>query len=229
MRKWMMMALAVALAACSWLPGSAEAKSKGKKDPCRKADLKLALTGEGDTDGDGVSDCREARFLWTDSLNPDTDDDGLDDGDDFGKSCDPTDDDTDDDGIPDGEDPTPVVTQKMEALLDALTCTTVPVPTPTSVPTEVVPGSISALGTTAVVDADTHFKGVSCEGLAALLALAEGNLVVEVTILENVLGELNATSVKLKRGCRRPDHHHGGWWNHDDDDDDDDEDDEDDN
>lgn len=225
MRKWMMMVLAVVVAACLWLPGSAVAKSKGKKDPCLKADLKLALTGQGDADGDGVSDCREARFLRTDSENPDTDDDGLDDGEDFGKSCDPLDDDTDDDGIPDGEDETPVVTQKMEALLDALTCTTVPVPTPTSEPTEVIPGSISALGTTAVVDANTRFLGVSCEGLVALLALGEGNLVVEISILENVLGELNATSVKLEQGCRRRDHDHGGWWRHDDDDDDDDDDD----
>ena len=122
MQKWMMIVLAVVLGVCLWLPGSAEAKAK--KDLCRKADLKLALTGQGDSDGDGVSDCREARYLLTDVQNPDTDDDGLTDGEDFGKSCDPKDDDTDDDGVPDGVDPTPVVTQKMVALLDALTCPT---------------------------------------------------------------------------------------------------------
>jgi len=215
MRKWMTIALAVALGACLWLPGSAEAKSKGKKDACQKADQKLAQTGVGDADGDGVSDCREGRYLRTDPANPDTDDDGLDDGADFTKSCDPMDADTDDDGVPDGVDETPVVTQKMEALLDALTCPTAEVLDP---PTPAVPGSISALGTTAVVNMETRFKGKSCEDLAALFALGEGNLLVEIKILENVLGELNATSVKLERGCRRPGHFNHWWWNRDDDD-----------
>ena len=217
MQKWMMIVLSVVLGVCLWLPGSAEAK--GKKDSCRKADLKLALTGQGDSDGDGISDCREARYLQTDVQNPDTDDDGLNDGEDFGKACDPKDDDTDDDGVPDGVDPTPVVTQKMEALLDGLTCPTAEVLDP---PTPAVPGSISALGATVLLDTATRFKGTSCADLASLFALGEGNLLVEVKILENVLGELHATSVELKQGCRRPDHHHRGWWGHHDDDDDDD-------
>ena len=223
MRNWMTIALAVALSACLWLPGSAEAKSKGKKDACRKADLKLASTGVGDSDGDGVSDCRESRYLKTDTRNPDTDDDGLDDGDDFAKSCDPKDEDTDDDGVPDGDDETPVVTQKMEALLDAITCPVAEVLDP---PTPAVPGSISALGTTAVLNAETRFRGKTCEDLATLFAEGEGNLLVEIKILENALGELNATSVTLKRGCRRPDHSYHWWWDrHDDDDDDEDDDD----
>lgn len=223
MPKWMMIVLALLLGACLWSPDAAEAK--GKKDACRKSDAKLALTGQGDADGDGVSDCREARYLRTDAQNPDTDDDGLDDGDDFGKSCDPKDDDTDDDGVPDGDDETPVVTQELEALLDGLTCPVAEILEP---PTPAVAGSITALGTTAVLDAETRFKGQSCEDLAALFALGEGNLLVEVKILENVLGELNATSVKVQRGCRRPDHHHGWWDRHDDDDDDDDDDEDDD-
>jgi len=221
MRKWMTWLFALAIGACLGLAGTAEAK--GKKDVCRKADLRLALTGQGDADGDGVSDCREARYLKTDPENPDTDDDGLEDGDDFGKSCDPRDEDTDDDGLPDGEDPTPVVTQKLTALLDALTCPTAEVPETSPF----VPGSISGLGTTAILDADTRFFVKRCEDLAAVFAEGEGNLLVQVRIVENSLGELHATSVLPLRGCRRPDHLHGwGWgWGHGEDDDDEDDDD----
>lgn len=219
MRKWMMMVALMAIAACLGMADSAEAKgkSKSKGNVCQKADQALARTGVGDSDGDGLSDCREARVLSTDPQNPDTDDDGLDDGDDFGQSCNPKDEDTDDDGTPDGEDPTPVVTQELEALLDTLTCPVAEVLDP---PTPAVPGSLGALGTTLVLNADTRFKHISCEDLAAQLALGEGNLLVEVKVLENTLGELNAKSVELERGCRRPDHHHG-WWEHDGDDDDD--------
>ena len=172
----------------------------------------MAATGVGDSDGDGVSDCRETRVLSTDPQNPDTDDDGLDDGDDFGQSCNPKDDDTDDDGTPDGSDPTPVVTQKLVALLDTLTC---PVAAVVDPPAPAVPGSLGALGSTIVLTADTQFKGITCEDLAAKAALNEGNLLVEVRVLENALHELNATSVELERGCHRPDHHHdGGMWGH---------------
>ena len=226
MRNWMTIAVAVALSACLWIPGSAEAKSKGKKDPCSRADQRLLRTGVGDADADGVSDCRESQLLKTDPQNPDTDDDGLDDGDDFAKSCDPKDEDTDDDGVPDGDDETPVVTQKMVALLDALTCPTPEVPGTPKEPTPLpeIPGSISALGTTAAVGTDTSFGRLSCDNLVTLFELGEGNLLVEIKILENALGELNATSVTLVRGCRRPDHHHSWprWWDHDDDEDDDD-------
>jgi hypothetical protein len=217
MRKWMTIAIVLLIGSVLWLPGSAEARGKSKGDVCKKADQTLARTGVGDSDGDGLSDCRESRILSTDPQNPDTDDDGLDDGDDFGKSCNPTDDDTDDDGTTDGEDPTPVITQKLVALLDTLTC---PVDAVVDPPTPAVPGSIGALGTTIVLTPDTHFWGITCADLATQAALGEGNLLVEVRVLENTLHELNATSVALERGCRRPDHHHGGWWGHDENDDD---------
>lgn len=221
MRKWMLIAVAVALVAWLGMAGSAAAKGKGNKgDVCRKAEQALARTGVGDSDGDGISDCRETRVLSTDPRNPDTDDDGLDDGDDFGKACNPKDEDTDDDGVPDGDDPTPVVTQKLVALLDTLTC---PVAAVVDPPTPAVAGSIGALGTTAILTTDTQFRGKTCEELAAQLALNEGNLLVKVRILENTLGELNARSVTILQGCRRPDHHHG-WWPHEHDEDEDDDD-----
>jgi hypothetical protein len=76
-------------------------------------------------------------------------------------------------------------------------------------------GSISALGTTAVLDLDTEFDDASCAQISALLIAGFGPIVVEIEILETAMGELRATEVELKR----PDL--------DDDDDDDDDDDED--
>ncbi len=207
MKRWIVLVLICALGAFLSAPSPALAKSK--KDPCLKADAKLALSGQGDSDGDGLSDCREKRLL-TFMDDRDSDDDGLDDGEDFFKSCNPLDDDSDGDGIEDGDDHTPATEQEIEALLDAITCPQIVAPTPNA-PGSVVPGSISALGTTAVLDADTEFEDASCAQLAILLA-ADFRVVVEIEILENVLGELRATEVELER----PD------FDHDDDDDDDD-------
>ena len=204
MQRWIVLVLIGVLGAFVSAPSPAVAKAK--KDPCRKADEKMAQTGEGDTDGDGLSDCRE-KLLRTFMNDSDSDDDDLPDGPDFSKSCNPLDPDSDDDGIDDGHDASPAVVQEIEALLDAITCPQIVAP-----PGSDVPGSISALGTTAVLDRRTEFEDASCAELAALLTMG-GSPFVEIKILENALGELRAKEVELERF----------HFNGDDDDDDDDE------
>ncbi len=194
MRKWMSLVFAMLLAAYLYAPGQASAKAA--KDACAKADQKLSQSGVGDSDGDGVSDCRETRYLHTDPTNPDTDGDKLPDGEDFKTGCNPLNPDSDDDGIEDGDDASPAVVQKMQALLDALTC-----------PQLDVPGSISALGTTAVLDMTTEFEDSSCAQLATLLAAGSGNVMVKIEIIEDALGALTAKEVELEER-----HHHVGGY-----------------
>src|SRR5262249_48229056 len=55
-----------------------------------------------DTDGDGVLDGDEVHKYHTDPLNPDSDGDGLTDGDEIRLGTNPLNRDTDGDGIPDG-------------------------------------------------------------------------------------------------------------------------------
>jgi hypothetical protein len=204
----MTIVLAIVLGAFVWMPSQASAK--GKKYACLKADLKLAQTpGVGDSDGDGVSDCRESRYLHTFTNDADSDDDGLNDSVDFAKSCNPLDPDSDGDGIEDGNDSSPVVEQEMKAILDALSC-----PTVDDLGAMTAAGSISALGTTAGVDLDTRFKHTTCADLSTRL-LAGGIVVVEIEILEDALGALRATDVELKQPCRG----HGDYRHHDHDDD----------
>ena len=169
---------------------------------CDRADARLAKTGKGDRDGDGISNCRE-RLLRTAADDVDSDDDGLDDGDEMATGCDPLDPDSDDDGTGDGEDDTPAAPrQKIEALLDALAC-----------PTEGAAGSLTALGVTVVLDATTEFEDLSCEEIAALFA-SEGSVQVEVKILEDEAGGLTAREVELGDH----DGHHGGSGGDDDED-----------
>ncbi len=111
-------------------------------------------------------------------------DDGLDDGDDFHASCNPMDPDSDHDGIEDGDDDSPAIVQKLEAILDALVC-----------PHPGVPGSITALGTTAILDDTTRFDDTTCAELATALAAGPAPFV-EITILEDVLGVLTAKNVE---------------------------------
>ena len=63
----------------------------------------VAFTIDGDSDDDGLPDGEEIA-LGTDPFDPDTDDDGLLDGEEVDLGTDPLDADSDDDGIPDGED-----------------------------------------------------------------------------------------------------------------------------
>jgi hypothetical protein len=208
--------LGVTLAA----PAPADAKAK---DPCKKAEAKLAKTGVGDADGDGISDCRELKFLGTLADDIDTDDDALDDGEEMEESCDPRNPDSDYDGIEDGDDQSPAIQQEVKAVLDALTC---PVPGTPEVPG--TPGSIGALGITATLDpVTTEFECKTCEELAALFALGEP-VIVEIEIVEDVLGALTATEVKPKKNGRHRCECRDRDDDHDDDDDDDDDDEDDD-
>jgi hypothetical protein len=198
-------ALVAALGLAVGLPTAASAKKKDK-DRCARADARLVATGKGDRDGDGLSNCRE-RLVGSSLVDADSDDDGLDDGAEVADGCNPNAPDSDGDGIPDGEDPTPAppAEQKLEAFLDALTC-----------PTTGVPGSLTALGVTVVLDDATEFDDTTCEELAALLAEATEGVLVEVKILEDELGGLAATKVELEE-----DHDDGDDDDHDDGDDDD--------
>ena len=56
-----------------------------------------------DSDGDGLSDAKEAE-LGTDPNNADSDGDGINDGDEVALGTDPNNTDTDGDGVPDGEE-----------------------------------------------------------------------------------------------------------------------------
>jgi hypothetical protein len=152
---------------------------------CDRADARLAKTGKGDKDGDGISNCRE-RLMRTAVDEADSDADGLDDGEEMASGCNPLDSDSDGDGIPDGEDDTPArpPKQKVKALLDALVC-----------PAEGSPGSITALGITVVLDEATEFEDETCEELAARFE-AEGTAFVEIEILEDETGGLTAREVE---------------------------------
>jgi len=63
-----------------------------------------------DTDEDGLDDGEEVKNRKTDPLNPDSDGDGLKDGDEVSRGLDPLNPDTDGDGLPDAEDPAPLHT-----------------------------------------------------------------------------------------------------------------------
>jgi len=166
------------------VPTAASAKSKVKS--CAGAETLLRETGRGDRDGDGLSDCRERRQLGTLMTDADSDGDSVSDGDEVAERCDPLDSDSDDDGIEDGEDSTPgIPEQEVKAFLDALTC-----------PQVGVPGSITALGTTATLDDHTAFEDVGCEGVVALLAA--GSVLVEIDIREDSTGALTAAGVEVE-------------------------------
>ena len=201
MRTTIAAALAVLLGIVSWGAAPASAKGGGK-DPCAKADARLARTGLGDTDGDGVSDCRE-RLMGTSVTDPDTDHDGMSDGEEMHASCDANDPDSDHDGIDDGEDATPALVQKIEAQLDAITCPTETPPTDTT-PGTVTPGTLSALGINISLTATTEFEGTTCAGLVARLTAGQP-VIVKVKILEDMLGALSAKEVET-RGPRHDGH-----------------------
>lgn len=194
----MVMAVLVALGLCWAAPTAASAKSKGKS--CAAAEAAFLATGQGDRDGDGLSDCRERRQLGTLMDDADSDDDGMSDGEEMTDRCDPMDSDSDDDGIEDGDDDTPgIPEQKLKAFVDALTC-----------PQVGVPGSITALGVTVALDDHTEFEEVACDAIAMLLATPGSSVFAEIEILEDSSGALTATEVELE-------------GEHDDDDDGDDE------
>lgn len=188
----------LALALGLTMTAASEADAKSKKKNCAVAEALFQGTGQGDLDGDGLSDCRESRQLRTMPNDPDTDDDGLMDGDEVEERCDPRDADSDDDGLPDGDDQTPRMReQEIEGFLDALTC-----------PAVGVLGSMTVLGTTAALDDVTEFERGTCAELAELLAAAvlEGTQVfVEVEIAEDAAGAMTAIEIETKSGSHEHD------------------------
>ena len=70
-----------------------------------------------DTDDDGIPDGDEVSVYNTDPTDPDTDNDGIPDGEELEIGTDPTDPDTDDDGIMDGLDPEPLVARLQRNIL----------------------------------------------------------------------------------------------------------------
>ena len=167
-------------------PTAAGAKSRGKS--CAAAEALLAATGEGDRDGDGLSDCRERRQLGTLMANADSDGDSVSDGAEIAEHSDPLDVDSDDDGSEDGDDSTPgIPEQEIKAFLDALTC-----------PQLGVPGSIGALGTSVILNDTTVFEDTTCDAMAALLAAGTPPVFVEIDVLEDSTGALTAAEVEVE-------------------------------
>lgn len=183
-------ALALAMGLSLSTATDAEAKSSKIKS-CARPEALFLETGEGDRDDDGLSDCRETKQLRTLANDPDTDDDGVMDGEEIELRSDPRKSDSDDDGIDDGDDDSSrIPEQKVEGILDALTC-----------PSVGVVGTISVLGTTALLDAGTEFEDESCVELTELLAagvLSGTPIMVEVEIAEDSIGAMTAIEVEVE-------------------------------
>ncbi len=76
------------------------------------SDLNLSVP---DPDNDGLASAEEVLVYHTDPSNPDTDFDGISDGDENALGSNPLNPDTDDDGLPDGNDPNPFVWDDAES------------------------------------------------------------------------------------------------------------------
>ncbi len=173
--------------------------------PCAQADARLANTGRGDRDHDGLSNCAEKHIYGTDHrdfdsdddgvpdadelddgtdpVSADSDDDGLEDGDEDGEGCDPNDDDSDDDGTPDGEDcdPADELESEIEGTVQELTC-----------PTADTNGTLKVLGIAITLAPTTEFDEVaSCAELAV-------GAHVEVTVTGDATTELVAHEVETE-------------------------------
>jgi hypothetical protein len=147
---------------------------------CGSQDAKLAATGKGDSDHDGLSNCREKLITGTSAKNADTDDDGvmdgtevstgtdpldadsdhdgLDDGQEMIVGSDPQNADTDDDGLEDGQDADAngVLESKIVGPLDSVTCP------------PAADASLTVLGIAIMLTPDTRYdEGSSCADLAA--------------------------------------------------------------
>ncbi len=217
------------VAACLlWIPSHAEATNPDTGQ-CAAADARLAAKGTGDSDHDGLSDCRERKILGTlprdfDSdndgvsdatevadgtkpLDADSDDDGLSDGDEDAVGSDPNDVDSDDDGDVDGtdSDPNSDLDSEIRGAIASLTC-----------PAGGADGSIVVLGLTIAVNDQTRFEGPQdCASLKAVIDTPNGaGTHAEVEVQEG--GGLVAEKISVD------DADNDGSPNHVDDDDDDD-------
>jgi len=178
------------LALCIMAPGAAHAKTKKMKS-CANAEAAFMATGAGDRDSDGLSDCRELKQLGTSPVNPDTDADGVSDAQEVSDHTDPLDADSDGDGMDDHDDPAPRVQQRLKVFVDALTC-----------PQVGVPGTLSALGMSVILDDTTVFEDGSCADLQALMTAQPVGMQVfaEVDVVEGSTGLITATTVESEQG-----------------------------
>lgn len=95
-----------ATATSAWLPLDDD---KDGLTNAEELDLNT-LPNKRDTDEDGLDDGEEVKNRRTDPLNPDTDGDGLKDGDETARGLNPLNPDSDGDGIPDAQDLAPLYT-----------------------------------------------------------------------------------------------------------------------
>jgi hypothetical protein len=177
---------------------------------CETTNPRLARAWAGDFDYDGLSNCQERYELRTSPRDPDSDDDGMRDGDevesgtdprdsdsdDDGRSdgdeeaggTDPDDPDSDDDGMDDGEDPDPVddLRAQIEGDATVVTCDTSP--------------SLLVLGIPIQLTPATDYRGVAdCTELAAILT-ANGAVHVEVRVTGDLSTALVAMLVRADDG-----------------------------
>jgi hypothetical protein len=98
--------LSAATATANWL-----AADDDKDNLSNAKELELnTLPSKRDTDEDGLDDGEEVNNRRTDPLNPDTDGDGLKDGEEISRGMNPLNPDSDGDGVPDAQDQTPLQT-----------------------------------------------------------------------------------------------------------------------
>jgi len=172
-------------------------------DRCAKAEARLAATGRGDRDFDGLSNCTERIVLGTDRRDPDTDDDGLNDGDEIASGTDPLNPDSDQDGLSDGEeesigtdpldsdtdhdgvadgddlDPADDLRNQIEGNIDSITC-----------PADPTDGTLIVLGISITLTPATTYEGVaSCDDLVAVVT-TDGTAHVEVEVTVPPLGAI---------------------------------------
>ena len=197
-------AVAVTLAV---LLGAGLASEAGAAGLCERADARLEATGRGDRDFDGLSNCRERRIVGTsprdddsdddgvedgeeiengtDPMDSDSDDDGLDDGEEAELGTDPEDPDSDDDGLDDGDDPDPTneLDDEIEGDLDAISC---------------AGGTLTVLGVVIGLTSETEYDGVeSCEDLEGRF-VANGGAHVEVDVTGDLGSGFVAEEVDLE-------------------------------
>ncbi len=214
-------------------------------DVCALANQRLAETGKGDNDHDGLSNCEEKKVLATDPRDYDSDDDSLADGDEIADGTDPTDSDSDDDGLDDGDedaigtdpkdsdsdddgeddgdddDPAAELEDQVSGAAQSATCLSDGT------------GTLTVLGIPIVLEAGTEYEGIAgCDALAARIASGV-TARVEVEVTGDAATALVAHEVSIEDGDNdgRPDDadddDDGDGTPDDDDDDDEDEEDDD--
>jgi len=194
------------MAACLlWIPSHAQATTPDTGQ-CAAADARLAAKGVGDSDHDGLSDCREHKILGTNPRNFDSDHDGVPDATEVADGTNPLDVDSDDDGLSDGAeavagsdplvqdsdgdglvdgtdtDPNGDLDSEIRGAIGSLTCD--------------APANVVVLGITIAVDGQTRFEGPQdCASLQAAIA-ANGGAHAQV-VVQQVGGGLLADKISV--------------------------------